>query len=72
MNFNTYLADIGESECSKERRDELYREFIKLSKNTSQKAIRLRIKRFEIVYNEVIKGVDRAHLCNNLGLFLCL
>lgn len=67
MNFNTYLADIGESECSKERRDELYREFIKLSKNTSQKAIRLRIKRFELrvpldFYEKAKNDADRLRI----------
>jgi predicted HicB family RNase H-like nuclease len=48
MDFYTYLVSIGEQGCSKQRQDELYLDFIKLSKNNSQKAIRLKIKRFEL------------------------
>lgn len=48
MNFNKYLASIGEQGCSKQRRKELYSEYRRNYKNEHQKAVRLDQKRFEL------------------------
>lgn len=48
MDFNTYLASIGEQGCSKQRREELYPKYRRLYKKEHQKAVRLKIKRFEL------------------------
>jgi len=48
IDFNTYLANIGEQGCSKQRREELYPEYRRHYKKEHQKAVRLDQKRFEL------------------------
>jgi len=48
MDFNTYLASIGEVGCSKQRRKELYPDFRELYKKEEKKNRRKTIKRLEI------------------------